>query len=577
MKNTSARGITTLAIWALALAALAGASRSRADTLTVTTLNDSGPGSLRQAIADAAPGDTITFSVTGDIMLTSGALTISTNLDLQGPGPDKLQVSGNHANRVFFIQSGTVTLAGVTITNGLANGLSPDPPSAGGGVLNAASASLTLSNVVVAGNTALGDASKIFLGFTGVAGGGGVANFGTLQVTACQLTGNRAQGADASSGGPFAPGGGTGGALANLFGVAHVTGSQLTGNVVQGGSGCVGQAAGFGNGGAIGNLGTLSITHSTFSQNQALGGNGNSGMLSGVAASGAIQSESWGIGSPWLEVSHSRFDHNQAIGGNVNSGIFSSIVFGGAIHFANCPGTVSDCTLGHNQALGGVGGPGANGGDGCGGGLDAEGAGSIVTVTDCTVEQNTALGGPGGPGGIGGNGSGGGLRSGGGATLTVINTTAARNHAQGGAGLADGTGGNGWGGGFMDYQATLTLEGASVTNNLAVAGSLGGQGIGGGVYVFAPSTNNFDATTVIQDNHASTSHDNVGPIEPALNISRQTDNSLGITWPAWATDFTLKGALSLPSSNWVPVPGVQGNRAVLQPTDPQRFYRLEKQ
>ena len=30
--------------------------------ITVTSLNDSGPGSLRQAIADAAPGDTIDFA-----------------------------------------------------------------------------------------------------------------------------------------------------------------------------------------------------------------------------------------------------------------------------------------------------------------------------------------------------------------------------------------------------------------------------------------------------------------------------------------------------------------------------------
>src|SRR3989441_11849736 len=47
------------------------AASSSGATLTVTSSADSGPGSLRQAIADARPGDTIDFdsSVTGTITL----------------------------------------------------------------------------------------------------------------------------------------------------------------------------------------------------------------------------------------------------------------------------------------------------------------------------------------------------------------------------------------------------------------------------------------------------------------------------------------------------------------------------
>ena len=57
-------------LFASALALLLAAQADAG--ITVTSLNDSGPGSLRQAIADAPPGETIDFAVTGTISLTSG-------------------------------------------------------------------------------------------------------------------------------------------------------------------------------------------------------------------------------------------------------------------------------------------------------------------------------------------------------------------------------------------------------------------------------------------------------------------------------------------------------------------------
>ena len=47
-----------------------------ANMITVTNTNDSGPGSLRQAVVDANGGDTITFAVTGTIGSTSAELVI---------------------------------------------------------------------------------------------------------------------------------------------------------------------------------------------------------------------------------------------------------------------------------------------------------------------------------------------------------------------------------------------------------------------------------------------------------------------------------------------------------------------
>src|SRR5262249_25505743 len=92
-------------------------------TLTVLNNLDSGPGSLRAAIAAATSGDTINFanSLKGQtITLASGQLAITTNLDIEGLGANKLAVSGNGASRIFAVDSGvTATVAGLTLANGV--------------------------------------------------------------------------------------------------------------------------------------------------------------------------------------------------------------------------------------------------------------------------------------------------------------------------------------------------------------------------------------------------------------------------------------------------------------------------
>lgn len=111
--------------------------------LTVINTNDNGPGSLRQAIAEASPGDTIGFALTypATITLTSGELLIAKSLNVSGPGAGKLAVSGNGSSRVFRVDApgGTkqinVTISGLTLRNGLAD--------SGGAVWNDENLSLT--------------------------------------------------------------------------------------------------------------------------------------------------------------------------------------------------------------------------------------------------------------------------------------------------------------------------------------------------------------------------------------------------------------------------------------------------
>src|SRR5215472_795831 len=90
-----------------------------ATTILVTNTNDSGSGSLRNALTIANDGDTIDATgVSGTILLTSGELQINHNVTINGPGAGNLAVNGNAASRVFENFASNVTISGFTITNG---------------------------------------------------------------------------------------------------------------------------------------------------------------------------------------------------------------------------------------------------------------------------------------------------------------------------------------------------------------------------------------------------------------------------------------------------------------------------
>jgi parallel beta-helix repeat protein len=229
-------------------------------TLKVTSLLDSGPGSLRYEIAQAQSNDTIVFdfgtkkanSTPHTITLTSGELDINKNLTIQGPGAGLLTVTSTGSydtgSRIFEVGVGTTaSLSGMTISNG--NGYSRDPafgvPSpydgTGGGVLNLGT--LTISGCTLSGNIVGGGIAFV--------GGGAVANFGRLTLSGCTLSNNRA---DADGGGIYNDSGST----------LTISGCTLSGN----------DAYYTGDGGGIFNAGTLSVSNSTLTGNYGQFGGG---------------------------------------------------------------------------------------------------------------------------------------------------------------------------------------------------------------------------------------------------------------------------------------------------------------
>src|SRR5262245_11197285 len=88
---------------------------------TVANLQDSGAGSLRQAVLDAnalAGADTINFEVTGTITLTTGELLSTDALTINGPGASLLAISGNNSSRVLHAgisSSPSITVSDVSI------------------------------------------------------------------------------------------------------------------------------------------------------------------------------------------------------------------------------------------------------------------------------------------------------------------------------------------------------------------------------------------------------------------------------------------------------------------------------
>lgn len=235
-----------LILMTLLCAAMASVQSAHGAIITVTNINDSGLGSLRQALVDANDGDTINFdsSLNGQkITLTSGQLNVDKDITISGPGANYLGVDGNAQSRVFYVNPGTtVALSGLTIANGHVT--------EGGGVLNLTGA-LTLSDCIISGNSAYIGGGIDSVGRNGSA---------TLTVTNCTVSGNSA---DAYGGGINAVG-------FNGNATATISNSTVSGNS---GGGISNSAD---NGGTV-----LTVSNSTISGNSAEFGGGISNFVAG--------------------------------------------------------------------------------------------------------------------------------------------------------------------------------------------------------------------------------------------------------------------------------------------------------
>ncbi len=323
-------------------------------TFTVDNANDSGAGSLRQAIekANETQGkDIIQFNseLSGHtIALTSGELQISDSVEIRGLlSADDLTISGNNNSRIFSINDFDdenqveVTIDKLTLTEGnssegggaIANSenltisqskivnnknTSQNPTDGGGAIRNSDTGNLTIDQTLIANNQ-----SQAF--------GGGITNFGELDVNYSIISHNQVTG-------------GGGGGIDNRGRQADITGTVIANN-----TNTVGPAGGFGNGtsqtttvvknsfifgnqavngaGFFVNAGNVTIINSLVNNNQAQ----NNGGGAGVAADGNLTIKNSLISSNSAEVNG---------GGIFNDGGFLEIVSSSV--FDNTPNNLAE-------------------------------------------------------------------------------------------------------------------------------------------------------------------------------------------------------------------------------------------
>jgi hypothetical protein len=469
----------------------------------VTSLNDSGAGSLRQTLSAAAAGDTIEFASSlsgGSIYLSSGQLSITQSVTIAGPAGG-ITINALDTSSVFNIASGVnAAILGVTITSGDAGSRGD-----GGDIYNSGSLTLT-GDTISSGFAELGGGlynnggsvtigSSTFSGSEAEQQGGAILNAagGSIDVTGTAFSSNTAAQE-------------AGGAICNENASLTVTGCTLTGNttgtfgggicnyaygtLVISGTTISNDKAGFWGGGIFNYIdGTVSIYAGTsFTSNQADGtfgggffNDGGNAVVSGTSfTDNVINDTDGGFGAGiaselgTISIDTSTFTDN---GG-------SDVVEGGGIYANDVSTSISSSSFASNNAQYGAG--------------IYEDSEDVLSISGTTFENNTAS------------------EFGGGAYLDgaayICNSTIAANQAIFGGGI------------FSD--GTSILANCTVATNVGTARSRAG----GGLYVNSGDTtiyNTIVATNTLA-NH-STASDIIGTLDlgQAAGLAVSSNNLIG--------------------------------------------------
>jgi hypothetical protein len=470
---------------------LTSSTASANAALVVSTLADSGVGSLRQAMLDAnsaAGVDTITFTagLTGTIDVQSDLPVLDEGIDLQGPGASVITIDGgwtaaggDSAGHALFVlddidvSEGASTISGVTITGG--NGSNNE--GAGGGAIQKyyGDADLTIADVVLTGNFADNDGGAVRLYATdgtvtirdsvisnNVAGSDGGAlcanGDGALVLTLnnVEISGNTADD--------------DGGGLYFYNGTLTIVDSTISGNTADDDDG----------GGIRLEDGTLTIVDSTISGNTAGDDGGGikfeDGTLTISDTTIAGNTALYDGGGIW-SYNSSLTISDTTIAGN------TALYDGGGIWSYNSSLTISDTTISGNAA----------GDDG--GGMDFDDG--TLTIVESTISGNTA------------DDEGGGIRLEDG-TLTIVESTISGNTA------------DDEGGGIKFEDGTLTIVESTISGNTAGNGGGGGLGNGGGGGLWLDDVDGTISDTTISGNTAGDGGGGIYLYETLMTISNST-------------------------------------------------------